>query len=184
MPIDLYMPAGCVLVAKGCSLALTVLTRHPLFLVQLYRRYGTRRMSSSHPIPMQQEVRPAPEAQGKASAKPGAFLECNVAGRSPDSDMSASQYSANSGSSRLIRLYPEEDPAQPLEPGTPSSESTMATQQLWDALQRGRATAYRVSFTWEYSCFAKFLCRMSHYGLSGIFVCIMWMRRGQYDSME
>ena len=44
----------------------------------------------------------------------------------------------------MIRLYPDEELMQPMEPGTPSTESTMATQQLWDALQRSRATAYRV----------------------------------------
>ena len=111
----------------------------PSIPLQLYRRYGARRVSISHPIPVQQAAQPAADAQDKSASQAGAFLECNVAGRSPDSDMS--QYSANSGSGRLVRLYPDE----PLEPGTPSNESTMATQQLWDALQRGRATAYRVS---------------------------------------
>ena len=119
-------------------------------VLQLYRRYGTRRVSISHPIPVQQQGPPARDAQDQAAAQAGAFVGCNVTGRSPDSDMSASQYSANSGSGRHIRLYPDE----PLEPGTPSNESTMATQQLWDALQRGRATAYRVSPRCGHPCIA------------------------------
>ena len=65
-------------------------------------------------------------------------------GRSPESDAGASQYSTASWSGRMVRLCPDEELMQPMEPGTPSTESTMATQQLWDALQRSRATAYRV----------------------------------------
>lgn len=115
-------------------------------MVQLYRRYGSRRVPSSHPMPAQQEAAPVPvpDRQSKDKSWPGADQEPNVAGRSPDSDMSASQYSSNSGFNRFVRLYPDEDLTQPMEPGTPSNESTMATQQLWDALSRGRASAYRV----------------------------------------
>ncbi len=134
----------------GCC-ALTARFRlTPSVPMQLYRRYGARRVSISHPIPVQQAAQPAADAQDKSALQAGPFLDCNVAGRSPDSDMSASQYSANSGSGRHIRLYPDE----PLEPGTPSNESTMATQQLWDALQRGRATAYRVSLPCKISLLA------------------------------
>ncbi len=50
--------------------------------------------------------------------------------------------------SQVIRLYPDsaEDPAQPWEPGTPTRETSAATAQVWEALQRGgQAAAYRVS---------------------------------------
>lgn len=116
-------------------------------VVQLYRRYGARRVSMSHPIPVQQGSTAGPDGPSRAAGQPaGASPDSVVAGRSPDSDVSASQHSTHSGSVRLVRLYPDEDlTALPLEPGTPSTESTVATQQLWDALSRGRASAYRVS---------------------------------------
>ena len=101
----------------------------------------------SHPIPVQQGSTAVPDGPSRAAGQPvGASPDSVVAGRSPDSDVSASQHSTHSGSVRLVRLYPDEDlAALPLEPGTPSTESTVATQQLWDALSRGRASAYRVS---------------------------------------
>ena len=116
-------------------------------VVQLYRRYGARRASMSHPIPVQPGSMAAPEGPSRAAGQPvGASPDSTVAGKSPESDVSASQHSGHSGSARIVRLYPDEDlMAQPLEPGTPSTESTVATQQLWDALSRGRASAYRVS---------------------------------------
>ena len=153
-------------IGRSTSLRLT-----PFVFLQLYRRYGTRRVSISHPIPVQQMAPQATDARDKPAAQAGGFADCNVAGRSPDSDMSASQYSANSGSGRHIRLYPDE----PLEPGTPSTESTLATQQLWDALQRGRATAYRVSLT-------PTLSRPSGTPVApppALFVCRVWLFLGQ-----
>ena len=113
-------------------------------VVQLYRRYGARRVSMSHPIPVQQGSTVGPDGPSRAARQPaGASPDSTLAGKSPDSDVSASGHSS---SVRLVRLYPDEDlAALPLEPGTPSTESTVATQQLWDALSRGRASAYRVS---------------------------------------
>ena len=103
-----------------------------------------------------------PDGPSRAAGQPaGASPDSTVAGKSPESDVSASQHSAHSGSARLVKLCPDEDlMAQPLEPGTPSTESTVATQQLWDALSRGRASAYRVSLQSAKPCMLWLLCSL------------------------
>lgn len=113
----------------------------------MHRRYGTR-------LPM---VPATPDGEPVDSAAPASMARepssstasDKAAGSSPSGDSPpALQIRGSGGGSggRLIRLYPDgADPLQPWEPGTPSMESRLATQQVWESLQRGQHTAYRVS---------------------------------------
>lgn len=104
----------------------------------LCRRYGTRLPS----VPAALEREPAESTDDASAAQDQSHT--SVLGRSPVGGSPPDLQIRGGG--RFVRLYPEgADPSQPWEPGTPSNENVLATQQVWDSLQRGQHTAYRVS---------------------------------------
>ncbi len=106
------------------------------------RRYGTRLPS----VPAAPEREPNEDAADVRAAQADPS-RASVSGSSPEGGSPpALQFGGGSSGGRFVRLYPEgADPSQPWEPGTPSNESVLATQQIWDSLSRGQHTAYRVS---------------------------------------
>ncbi|BDA42763.1 probable mRNA-capping enzyme at N-terminal half [Coccomyxa sp. Obi] len=113
--------------------------KHEKFVVELSRRYSSRLPS----VPAALGINRGEDATGgspvqEPSSNAGED-SAPVGGSPPDL-----QIRGSGSGGRLIRLYPEgADPSQPWEPGTPSTETTLATQQVWESLQRGQHTAYR-----------------------------------------
>ncbi|CAL8467586.1 g7124 [Coccomyxa elongata] len=113
--------------------------KHEKFVVELSRRYSSRLPS----VPAALGRTRCEDAIGGSPVQDSSPGEDSapVGGSPPDLQIRGS---GSSSGGRLIRLYPEgADPLQPWEPGTPSTETTLATQQIWESLQRGQHTAYR-----------------------------------------
>jgi hypothetical protein len=110
----------------------------------LCRRYGTRLPSvpAAPAAPHREPTNNANDISAAQDPSSTSVLGMSPVGGSPP-DL---QIRGGSSSGRFVRLYPDgADPSQPWEPGTPSNENVLATQQVWDSLSRGQQTAYRVS---------------------------------------
>ncbi|KAK9909851.1 hypothetical protein WJX75_008397 [Coccomyxa subellipsoidea] len=116
--------------------------KHEKFVVELSRRYGTRLPSvpAAPAAPHREPTNNANDISAAQDPSSTSVLGMSPVGGSPP-DL---QIRGGSSSGRFVRLYPDgADPSQPWEPGTPSNENVLATQQVWDSLSRGQQTAYR-----------------------------------------